>query len=237
MRRRLQLAATAAAVGRRRRRRTCDRSASTSCTTCRRSASTCRTTSRSTSSTRCTQPVSMQPWMAMWRRPYRRAAVAVPQGPRRHQPLRGAAGSCARNDDVAYPNLMFHFLPIAIRYDGSSPAGGHGYQVHIGPMYSDARGSVRITSTDPTRQAGDPVQLPVDRRRTGASGSRRSASPATSSASRRWRRSTAARSHPGRRSRPTSRSSTGSHATPRPRCTRRARAGWAAPTTTRSSTR
>jgi choline dehydrogenase len=53
------------------------------------------------------------------------------------------------NDEVRYPNLMFHFLPIAIRYDGSSPAGGHGYQVHIGPMYSDARGRVRITSTDP----------------------------------------------------------------------------------------
>ena len=35
---------------------------------------------------------------------------------------------------------MFHFLPIAIRYDGSRPA-GHGYQVHIGPMYSDARGT------------------------------------------------------------------------------------------------
>jgi choline dehydrogenase len=45
---------------------------------------------------------------------------------------------------------MFHFLPIAIRYDGSSPAGGHGYQVHIGPMYSDSRGSVKLTSTDPT---------------------------------------------------------------------------------------
>jgi choline dehydrogenase len=44
---------------------------------------------------------------------------------------------------------MFHFLPIAVRYDGSSPAGGHGYQVHIGPMTSDARGSVRITSADP----------------------------------------------------------------------------------------
>ena len=42
---------------------------------------------------------------------------------------------------MAYPNLMFHFLPIAIRYDGSQPAGGHGYQVHIGPMYSDSRGT------------------------------------------------------------------------------------------------
>src|SRR5256885_1859918 len=58
-------------------------------------------------------------------------------------------GFARSNDDVAYPNLMFHFLPIAIRYDGSVPAGGHGYQVHIGPMYSDTRGSVKIKSTDP----------------------------------------------------------------------------------------
>jgi choline dehydrogenase len=58
-------------------------------------------------------------------------------------------GFLRSNDEVAYPNLMFHFLPIAIRYDGSAPAGGHGYQVHIGPMYSDSRGTVKITSTDP----------------------------------------------------------------------------------------
>ena len=44
---------------------------------------------------------------------------------------------------------MFHFLPVAVRYDGSVPAGDHGYQVHIGPMYSDSRGSVKIVSTDP----------------------------------------------------------------------------------------
>jgi choline dehydrogenase len=60
------------------------------------------------------------------------------------------AGGFVRGDDlVDYPNLMFHFLPIAIRYDGSAPASEHGYQVHIGPMYSDARGSVKITSLDP----------------------------------------------------------------------------------------
>jgi choline dehydrogenase len=53
------------------------------------------------------------------------------------------------NDEVAYPNLMFHFLPLAIRYDGTEPAGGHGYQVHIGPMYADTRGTVKITSADP----------------------------------------------------------------------------------------
>jgi choline dehydrogenase len=44
---------------------------------------------------------------------------------------------------------MFHFLPLAIRYDGTSAPGGHGYQVHVGPMYSDARGWLRIRSTDP----------------------------------------------------------------------------------------
>jgi choline dehydrogenase len=60
-----------------------------------------------------------------------------------------AGGFLRGNDGVDYPNLMFHFLPIAIRYDGSMPAGGHGYQVHIGPMYSDARGTVKIRSADP----------------------------------------------------------------------------------------
>ena len=45
---------------------------------------------------------------------------------------------------------MFHFLPIAVRYDGSSPAAGHGYQLHVGPMYSDARGSVKLRTPDPT---------------------------------------------------------------------------------------
>ncbi len=44
---------------------------------------------------------------------------------------------------------MFHFLPVAIRYDGSAPTEGHGYQVHIGPMYADTRGYVRIRSRDP----------------------------------------------------------------------------------------
>jgi choline dehydrogenase len=62
-----------------------------------------------------------------------------------------AGGFVRSNDEVAYPNLMFHFLPLSIRYDGSQPAGkgGHGYQVHVGPMYSDARGSVKVTSADP----------------------------------------------------------------------------------------
>jgi choline dehydrogenase len=61
-----------------------------------------------------------------------------------------AGGFIRGDDEVAYPNLMFHFLPIAIRYDGTAPQ-GHGYQVHVGPMYSDARGSVKIVSSDPRK--------------------------------------------------------------------------------------
>jgi len=63
-----------------------------------------------------------------------------------------AGGFVRGNDEVAYPNLMFHFLPIAVRYDGTPVGAEHGYQVHIGPMYSDVRGSVKITSADPRRK-------------------------------------------------------------------------------------
>jgi len=96
------------------------------------------------------QPVSMQPSATQkWRRPFIGAQwLFLRSGPGATNHFEGG-GFARSNDDVAYPNLMFHFLPLAIRYDGSGPAGGHGYQVHVGPMYSDARGSVRITSTDP----------------------------------------------------------------------------------------
>ncbi len=96
----------------------------------------------------CTQPVSLQPNMQLWRRPFIGLQWLFRKGPGTSNHFE-SGGFARSNDDVTYPNLMFHFLPIAVRYDGSAPAGGHGYQVHIGPMYSDARGSVKIVSTDP----------------------------------------------------------------------------------------
>jgi choline dehydrogenase len=96
-------------------------------------------------------PVSIQPWMAMWRRPLVGLMWLFRKGPGATNHFE-AGGFLRSNDDVEWPNLMFHFLPIAIRYDGSSPAGGHGYQVHIGPMYSNSMGSVKIRSTDPTEK-------------------------------------------------------------------------------------
>ena len=99
----------------------------------------------------CTQPVSLNPNLQLWRRPFIGAQwLFLRSGPGASNHFEGG-GFARSNDEVAYPNLMFHFLPIAVRYDGSAPAGGHGYQVHIGPMYSDARGSVLITCDDPAK--------------------------------------------------------------------------------------
>ena len=96
----------------------------------------------------CTKPVSMQPYNAKWRMPFIGLQWLARRGPAATNHFE--AGAFVRsNDEVRYPNLMYHFLPIAIRYDGSSPEGGHGYQVHVGPMYSDVRGSVKIKSTNP----------------------------------------------------------------------------------------
>jgi len=96
-----------------------------------------------------TQPVSVQPALKKWKRPYIGARwLFFRSGPGASNHFE-AGGFVRSNEDVAYPNLMFHFLPLAIRYDGSAPASSHGYQVHVGPMYSDARGSVKIKSSDP----------------------------------------------------------------------------------------
>lgn len=97
----------------------------------------------------CKQPVSIGPWLkhryklqvgAQWL--FLRSGV----GASNHFE---AGGFIRSNEEVAYPNLMFHFLPVAVRYDGSRPAAEHGYQLHLGPMYSDVRGWLKIRSADP----------------------------------------------------------------------------------------
>jgi len=99
----------------------------------------------------CKEPVSMQPYNAKWRMPFIGLQWLFRRGPAATNHFE--AGAFLRsNDEVEYPNLMFHFLPIAIRYDGSAPTDGHGYQVHVGPMYSDVRGTVKITSTNPRKR-------------------------------------------------------------------------------------
>ncbi len=114
-----------------------------------------------------TQPVSVQPALKKWRRPEIGARwLFLRSGPGATNHFE-AGGFVRSNDDVAYPNLMFHFLPLAIRYDGSQPAAKHGYQVHVGPMYSDVRGSLKITSADPRTHPAlrfNYLSTPTDRR-------------------------------------------------------------------------
>lgn len=50
---------------------------------------------------------------------------------------------------VKYPDIQYHFLPIAVRYDGQAAADGHGFQAHVGPMRSPSRGSVTLRSSNP----------------------------------------------------------------------------------------
>ncbi len=50
---------------------------------------------------------------------------------------------------IDYPDIQFHFLPVAVRYDGKAAAKAHGFQAHVGPMLSKSRGSVTLRSADP----------------------------------------------------------------------------------------
>lgn len=97
----------------------------------------------------CKEPVSMQPSLNKLKMPFiglqwifgRKGAAASNH-------FEGG-GFVRSNEDVDYPNLMFHFLPIAVRYDGTKAPAAHGYQVHVGPMYSNSRGHLKIKSKDP----------------------------------------------------------------------------------------
>jgi choline dehydrogenase len=60
-----------------------------------------------------------------------------------------SAGFIRSDAGVDYPDIQFHFLPIAVRYDGQTAAEGHGFQAHVGPMRSPSRGSVTLRSADP----------------------------------------------------------------------------------------
>ncbi len=99
----------------------------------------------------CKKPVSLFPSLKAWKAPWIGAQwLFGKRGPGASNHFE-AGGFIRGNDEVEYPNLQFHFLPIAIRYDGSAPNEGHGFQLHVGPMNSDVRGYVKIKSDDPVQ--------------------------------------------------------------------------------------
>lgn len=97
----------------------------------------------------CKKPVSLQPSLDVKRMPWIGLQwIFARKGAAASNHFEGG-GFVRSNNQVDYPNLMFHFLPIAVRYDGQKAPVAHGYQVHVGPMYSNSRGSLKIKSKDP----------------------------------------------------------------------------------------
>lgn len=60
-----------------------------------------------------------------------------------------SAGLIRSEAGVPFPDIQYHFLPLAVRYDGATAADGHGFQAHVGPMRSPSRGEVTLRSADP----------------------------------------------------------------------------------------
>ncbi len=148
----------------------------------------------------CSQPVSMQPALDKWRAPWIGFQwLFFRKGPAATNHFE-AGGFIRSNDDVAYPNLMYHFLPLAIRYDGSKPEGGPRLP---GARRADVLGRPRLDphpQRRPERQAGAAVQLPLDRPGPARVGRGDPPDARDHGGSPRSRRSTRARSRPARRS-------------------------------------
>jgi choline dehydrogenase len=97
----------------------------------------------------CTQPVTLYSSMGLFARAMIGARWLLRKdglGATNHFETGGFIRSRA---GVPYPDIQFHFLPLAVTYDGSSLAKEHGFQAHVGPMRSKSRGHVRLASADP----------------------------------------------------------------------------------------
>jgi choline dehydrogenase len=96
------------------------------------------------------EPVTLYSQMSVWRRALIGARWLLTHdglGASNHFETGGFIRSRA---GIRYPDIQFHFLPLAVSYDGSSLAHEHGFQAHVGPMRSQSQGSVRLRSAAPT---------------------------------------------------------------------------------------
>ncbi|MDE1187546.1 MAG: choline dehydrogenase [Pantoea sp.] len=98
---------------------------------------------------RCKQPISLYPALQWWNQPAIGAEWLL-KGTGVGASNQFEAGGFIRSDDQPdWPDLQYHFLPVAINYNGSSPVKEHGFQAHVGPMRSMSRGRVKLTSKHP----------------------------------------------------------------------------------------
>ena len=97
----------------------------------------------------CREPITLFSQMSPWRKALigtRWILTKHGLGSTNHFETGGFIRSRA---GIEYPDIQFHFLPMAVNYDGSSLAREHGFQAHVGPMRSKSRGWVRLASTNP----------------------------------------------------------------------------------------
>ena len=96
----------------------------------------------------CTQPITLYSELTPWRKTLIGARWLLRKdglGTSNHFETGGFIRS---RPGIRHPDIQYHFLPMAVSYDGSSLAKEHGFQAHVGPMRSKSRGWVRLASTD-----------------------------------------------------------------------------------------
>ena len=122
------------------------------CTTCLAWARTCKTTWRSTFQYQCSQPITLNAKLG----PLSKGLIGA-----RWILFKDGLGATNHFESCAFirskagqrwPDIQYHFLPAAMRYDGNAAFEGHGFQVHVGPNKPKSRGHVRIMSNDPRQK-------------------------------------------------------------------------------------
>ena len=97
----------------------------------------------------CKQPVSLYPALKWWNQPQIGANwLFLGQGIGASNQFE-AGGFIRSSAEFEWPNIQYHFLPVAINYNGSNAVNEHGFQAHVGSMRSPSRGRVQVTSKDP----------------------------------------------------------------------------------------
>ncbi|WP_040259677.1 choline dehydrogenase [Pseudomonas massiliensis] len=99
----------------------------------------------------CKQPVSLYPSLLWWNQPAIGAEWMFNGTGIGASNQFEAGGFIRSRPEFAWPNIQYHFLPVAINYNGSNGVKEHGFQAHVGSMRSPSRGRVRITSRDPRK--------------------------------------------------------------------------------------
>ncbi|UYP30094.1 choline dehydrogenase [Pseudomonas sp. Z8(2022)] len=97
----------------------------------------------------CTQPVSLYPALKLLNQPGIGAQWLFTGNGIGASNQFEAGGFIRTRPEFAWPNIQFHFLPVAINYNGSNAVNEHGFQAHVGSMRSPSRGRVQLKSKDP----------------------------------------------------------------------------------------